>query len=551
MTRRIIFLSCVPMKLSLTALFALLFSASVTAQTNTDILHYRFAIELNDQNDTIVGHTQITLVTTSAGRSVTLDLQSISPKGKGMIVGRTVFPYVVNGNDNAPTSRFTHQKNKLTIEALQPFNTGDTLQLFIQYKGIPEDGMIISKNSYGHRTFFADNWPDRAHHWIPCVDQPGDKASFEFLVTAPEHYQVVSNGIQIEETSLSGHKKLTHWREDIALPTKVMVIGVAAFAVQHTGFVNNCIPVSSWVFPENAEKGFYDYSIGTEVLAFFDQYIGPYPYRKLANVQSKTVYGGMENAGAIFYYENSVTGQRSEEGLFAHEIVHQWFGDMATEKSFAHLWLSEGFATYLTHIYMEHQYGTDSLNKRMKEDRASVLSFVKESKRPVVDSTPNYKSLLNANSYQKGSWVLHMLRREIGDSLFHAGVRTYYDLYKGRNAETKDLQVVFERISGKPLETFFRQWLFRGVNPKLQISWKEDPATDGLIITIDQVQKGDPFEMALEMELHYEGNSKEVRRFDLSKISHSFLITGKGNLLKIIPDPGTSLLAEFNILSGK
>lgn len=220
------------------------------------------------------------------------------------------------------------------------------------------------------------------------MDQPGDKASFEFLVTAPEHYQVVSNGIQIEETSLSSHKKRTHWREDIPLPTKVMVIGVADFAVQHAGFVNNCIPVSSWVFPENADKGFYDYSIGTAVLAFFDQYIGPYPYRKLANVQSKTVYGGMENAGAIFYYENSVTGQRGEEGLFAHEIVHQWFGDMATEKSFAHLWLSEGFATYLTHIYMESKYGSDSLANRLKEDRLSVLGFVKESKRPVVDSTP-------------------------------------------------------------------------------------------------------------------------------------------------------------------
>jgi hypothetical protein len=112
------------MKLSLTALFALLFSGSITAQTKTDILHYRFALELNDLNDTIVGSTRITLIPTSAGRSVTLDLQSISPKGKGMIVGRTVFPYVVNGNDNAPTSRFTHQQNKLTIEALAAIQCG-------------------------------------------------------------------------------------------------------------------------------------------------------------------------------------------------------------------------------------------------------------------------------------------------------------------------------------------------------------------------------------------------------------------------------------------
>ncbi len=539
------------MKLYLTVLAALFYSFVLSAQQKTDILHYRFAIELNDRNDTVIGTARIILVTKTAGKSVTLDLQSIASNRKGMMVSHAVFPFETSRNDNAEYSRFTHLQNKLTVDALKPFDAGDTLQLSIHYKGIPDDGLIISKTSYGRRTFFADNWPNRAHHWIPCVDEPGDKATVEFLVTAPARYQVVSNGIQIEETSLSGDRKFTHWQEDVPLPTKVMVIGVAEFAVQHAGYVNQCIPVSSWVFPENAEKGFYDYRVGTDVLAFFDQYVGPYPYRKLANVQSKTIYGGMENAGAIFYYESSVTGQRAEEGLFAHEIAHQWFGDMATEKSFAHLWLSEGFATYLTHIYMEAKYGTDSLNKRMQEDRSSVLGFVKESKRSVVDRTTNYKSLLNANSYQKGGWVLHMLRRQLGDSVFHAGVRQYYAQYKGRNADTKDLQHVFEKAAGKELETFFNQWLYKGVNPELAISWKKDPGTDGLIITIEQVQKGIPFECLLEMELTYEGNIKEQRQFDLSKPSHSFLITGKGKLLQVQPDPHTSLLAEFNIINRK
>ncbi len=539
------------MKSVLTAFPALFLSFCLAAQPATDILHYQFALELSDKHDTLYGTTKIRLITRKAGNSITLDLQGLDAKGKGMKVTKTVFPFVENGNDNAPYSTFTHQQNKLTINALQPFKAGDTMQVWIRYKGIPDNGMIISKTQYGRRTFFGDNWPNRAHHWLPCKDEPGDKASFEFLITAPAHYQVVSNGIQIEETNLTGDKKFTHWREDIPLPTKVMVIGVADFAVQHAGFVNTCIPVSSWVFPENADKGFYDYSIGPEVLSFFDQYIGPYPYRKLANVQSRTMYGGMENAGAIFYYENSVTGRQGEEGLFAHEIVHQWFGDMATEKSFAHLWLSEGFATYLTHIYMESKYGADSLAKRMQEDRLSVLGFVKESKRPVVDSTLNYMSLLNANSYQKGGWVLHMLRRELGDSVFHAGIRAYYAQYKGSNAETKDLQAVLERVSGRSLETFFNQWLFRGNNPQLAISWKKDAMMDGLIITIEQLQKGSAFTLSLDMELEYEGNIKEIRRFLLDKASHSFLVTGKGRLIKVRPDPNTSLLAEFNILSGK
>jgi aminopeptidase N len=133
-------------------------------------------------------------------------------------------------------------------------------------------------------------------------------------------------------------------------------------------------------------------------------YIGPYPYEKLANVQSKTIFGGMENASAIFYEETSAALYQNVESLLAHEIVHQWFGDMASEKSFPHLWLSEGFATYLTHIYIESKYGTDSLNNEMKNDRDAIIGFVKESSKPVVDSISPLMDLLNANSYQKGGW---------------------------------------------------------------------------------------------------------------------------------------------------
>ena len=538
------------MKVFLTTLPALLLSLYLTAQPATDILHYNFSIELNDQNDTVSGTVRITLITKNAGRSVTLDLQGIGKTGKGMKVLKTELPFSENGNDNMASGKFVHQQNKLTIESRQPFNAGDTLLLYIHYKGIPEDGFIISRNMYGRRTFFADNWPNRAHHWIPCKDEPGDKASFEFIVTAPGHYQVISNGIQVEETNLSDNKKRTHWREDIALPTKVMVIGVAEFAVQHAGFVNNCIPVSTWVFPENAENGFYDYSIGSGILSFFDQYIGPYPYRKLANVQSKTIYGGMENAGAIFYYENSVNGQQAEEGLFAHEIVHQWFGDMATEKSFAHLWLSEGFATYLTHIYLEAKYGSDSLAKRMQDDRLSVLSFVKDSKRSVVDSTANYMSLLNPNSYQKGSWVLHMLRRELGDSLFHATVRAYYAQYKGSNADTRDFQSVAERLSGKSLDTFFNQWLYRKENPSLHISWINNPKEKTVSITVEQTQ-ATLFEIPVELLLINGLRNNESKTIRVSKRKETFIVPVSSPLLQLDADYKTSLLAEITVKAEK
>ncbi|HEX4875252.1 MAG TPA: M1 family metallopeptidase, partial [Chitinophagaceae bacterium] len=440
---------------------------------------------------------------------------------------------------------FEHSHDKIILTG--DFKSGDTISVAVVYKGVPEDGLIISKNKFGKRTFFADNWPNRAHHWIPCVDDPADKATVEFFVFAPDHYKVIANGMLIQETPVKNNMKLTQWKEEVPLPTKVMVIGVADFAVNLSGMANGCIPVTSWVYPENIE-GFRDYAIAKDILQWFINYIGPYAYPKLANVQSKTIYGGMENAGAIFYAEHTVNGQRSEERLFAHEIVHQWFGNMATEKSFAHLWLSEGFATYLTHVYLESKYGTDSLNRRMLEDREQVLDFVKYARRPVVDSTSDYMSLLNANSYQKGSWVLHMLRRQLGDSVFHKSIRDYYAQFAGKNADTRDLQRVFEKNSGKNLERFFQQWLHTAINPQLEISWKYMPGNQKVEITISQLQASAPFEFPLELSINLGKGRPKAEKLYISKKKETFVLNTGQVVTGILPDPNTSLLFEAKLI---
>jgi len=528
------------MKKWLLALTLIYTSSTLLAQRNIDVLYYTNTIELTDRNDSISGTTVIELLITDNTDQLIIDLKNIDPAGKGMTV--TDAGYMIKSKYR---KTYEHLADKIIF--IGDFSKGDTAEVAIVYKGIPADGLIISKNQFGNRTFFADNWPNRAHNWFPCVDDPADKASVEFAITAPEKYKVVANGLLIQETPLKNKKKLTQWKETVPLPTKVMVIGVADFAVHLSGMVNNCIPVTSWVFPENIE-GFMDYALAKDILAFYTNYIGPYAYQKLANVQSKTMFGGMENAGAIFYAEHTVNGLQTEERLIAHEIVHQWFGNMATEKSFAHFWLSEGFATYLTHIYLESKYGTDSLNKRMQEDREQVISFVKSAKRPVVDSTPDYMRLLNANSYQKGGWILHMLRRQLGDSVFHKSIREYYSAYAGKNADTKDLQQIVEKVSGKNLETFFRQWLLTPVNPKLEIAWKYSPAEKKVIITVDQLQQSVPFVFPLEIDLIADNKKTETRTLQITKQSETFHIPVSNNLKSIFPDPNTSLLFEARVI---
>lgn len=529
------------MKITGLLVFLLIGTLRISAQTRIDVLHYQFYLELNDRNNDIAGKTDMEFISREKSSQFSFELAGNSGN-QGMIIDsiRMLRPV---------SEIFTigRRQDKVTVTLPAMLAAGDTCRASIWYHGVPSDGLIISKNKFGNRTFFADNWPDRAHNWIPCNDRPDDKASFEFIVTAPDHYQVISNGVMTEESSLPGNKKLTHWNEDIPLSTKVMVIGVADFAVNYSGYVNDCIPVSSWVFPENRQAGFYDYALAKDILAFYISYIGPYPYKKLANVQSKTIFGGMENAGAIFYHENSVVGHREEEMLFAHEIVHQWFGDMASETNYSHLWLSEGFATYLSHIYTESRYGLTRMLEGLKNDRAEVTGYLKYNPRPVVDSVTPRRQLINTNNYARAGWVLHMLRRKLGDSVFHAAVRNYYEAYKGRNASTEDLRAVFENTSHQPLDSFFRQWLYTPVIPKLSISWKYNGRENNVVITVSQLQPSAPFHFPLDVWVQGAGGMPETATLAISRSTESFTVPVKSRPIKLIADPLVSLLYEGTV----
>jgi aminopeptidase N len=531
------------MKTLLTVFAFVCISPSVFSQRNIDVLHYKYDLILSDDSDIIKGIATIRFkqLKDTAITMVTFDLTYPRKDGKGMSIDSIC--------EQETRKEYTFDefvKDKLTVLFWNGLKSGEEREIKIYYKGIPSDGLIISKNKYGHRTFFADNWPNRGHNWIPCIDDPSDKATVEFIITAPQHYQVVANGIQIEETNLPGELKRTHWKEDAPIATKVMVIGVADFAVNLAGTVDNCIPVSSWVYPEDRDKGFHDYAQAMEILPFFIKNVGSYGYKKLANVQSKTTFGGLENANTIFYHENSITGDRKSERLMTHEIAHQWFGNMVTEKSFAHLWLSEGFATYMAILYFENKYGIDTARYMLEENRDEVIDFVKTSDRPVIDETSDYMKLLNNNSYQKGGWILHMLRRQLGDSIFYKAIRTYYSTYAGKNADTRDLQLIFEKVSGKNLSQFFQQWLYTPGIPQLDIKWNYLPAEKKVSLSIRQLQKT-PFNFPLELVLKNAGGKLLSKTIQVSEPLDTYFLPVKERPSTIELDPNTSLLFSATV----
>jgi aminopeptidase N len=496
-----------------------------------DVVNYTFRISISDTSDTIYGEASISLKFRGQVSDMEFDLKNLRSDGKGMVI------------DSVKLSicriKWAHTQNKLMIIPEHSLAVGSNDILRVYYHGIPADGLIISENKFKNRSFFSDNWPDRAGNYLPCIDHPYDKATVEFIIIAPSHYEVVASGYLVEESHLPGDMKLTRWKEDVPLATKVMAFGAAEFDFRLAGLAGN-VPVWSYVYKENSNEGFYDYSIAIKPVEFFSELIGPYSYEKLANVQSKTIFGGLENAGCIFYGENSVTGKGRAEGLIAHETAHQWFGNSVTENDWHHIWLSEGFATYLTSVYLEKNYGRERLLEEMKTDREQVIRFYLRSPRPVIDTTiTNLMRLLSVNSYQKGAWVLHMLRHELGEESFWRGMRSFYEKFRNMNALTSDFEKVMEEVSGKDLTGFFNQWLYVAGQPDLKITNTPLKKYGYTEITIEQKQEflyNFPIELLINSQ---EGEYRKSVRIS-EKVTRLKVKSVKIN--EIIVDPDVNLL---------
>lgn len=519
-----------------------------------DVLDYRFQLELSDRTDEIEGRAAIAFRVLRPVGEVEFDLDDpaadsgLEAGGKAGD-GRPAGGMVVSSATLADTAlQFRQQDDRLLVALDGEAAAGERRRIEIRYRGVPADGFTIGTNRHGERTFFADNWPDRAHHWLPVVDHPSDKATVAFVVTAPAHYQVVATGAFVEAVDLGDGMRRTEWRSRAPIATKVMAVGVARFVRHRQGEVNG-VPVEIWVYPQDRDVGLRAFAPGPRVLGSFERRLGDYPYAKLANVQTTTRWGGLENAGNVFYDEDAIHSRSGIETLIAHEIAHQWFGDAVTETDWPHVWLSEGFATYLTACYLDWTYGRGRFMGQMDAARERVLAYVAEAPDSVIvpESVPDPRRLLSPNVYQKAAWVLHMLRGEVGDGTFWKGMRTYYQRFRDGNASTADFAAIIEEVSGRELDWFFDQWLRRPGVPELEIEWRFDEAASTVELTVAQLGPT-IYRLPLDVEAVL-GDGRTVRgRVDVEgeRTTASLGLPARPERLRI--DPDAWLLVRYTAL---
>ena len=497
-----------------------------------DVLHYDLELGVSDTASWIEGRARIrAVVEEPPGGILSLDFTGLTVLGVAL--------------DGSP-ARYTQDPGHIRVALPEGTAPGDTVEVAVSYRGTPDDGLDIQRTVHGEPAAFADNWPNRARFWFPSVDHPSDKATVSFTIHAPAAWDVVANGYLAEPPVTSpadamgapGHRRTWRWEQTVPIPTYTIVLGATRFArtVQEAAACgqapaspreDGCIEVSYWAFPPDTAHAARAFRRTPEIVDYFTELLGPYPYEKLANVQSATRFGGMENATAIFYDQHSLALGRDMESTVVHEIAHMWFGNSVTAADWHHIWLSEGFATYFTAVFYQQHEGEEVFREIMEGARRQIVASP-SSRRPVVDSTyTDLFDLLNTNSYQKGGWVLHMLRGAVGDDAFFRGIRRYYREHMNGTALTADLQAIMEEevrrglqsqaragavtaagttveaVAGIDLDTFFGQWLFQPGFPVLGARWSWDAVRGEALVTVTQEQPSawPVFHIDLEVEL--------------------------------------------------
>ncbi len=435
--------------------------------------------------------------------------------------------------------RLEHEsfKDRLRIRLAEPVARTEEFEVKIRYRCHPKLGVYFRKP--------VEEAPDRpkqiwtqgealeARHWIPCQDHPVDKLTSEITVHAPGDLMALSNGRLKDvrkEADESG--RIFHWVQEKPHATYLIAVVVGEFAEYKDAWEG--IEIRSFVPLSRKDQAKRSFESTGDMMAFFSDKLGyPYPWHRYDQIcVHEFLFGGMENTTLTILTEGTLHDEAaaqdvSSRGLVAHELAHQWFGDLVTCKDWAHIWLNESFATFLDNQYRGHHLGWDEEVYGRKENGDEYLEEDRNRYRRAL-VTRRYRApgdMFDSHAYPKGARIIAMLMNVVGEESFWAGLQHFLKGHEFTSVETEDLRLAMEAATGRSLQWFFDQWVYSGGHPEYRVSYEWDEDAASLKLKVEQTQKLDElttlFRMPVDIEITTPAG-KKIQRVEVSKREETF-----------------------------
>lgn len=521
------------------------------ADRPVDCLHIKLELNVNVAEKHVYGKARIDLVALREVSSIVLNAVNFETSAVRLAIdGRK--PVAVE---------YVNDGEKIEVLPADNLKTGQKMSLFIDYAlDNPETGLHFFGPSQNEPDVPYIVWSQgestNNSHWFPCFDHPNERQTTEMIVTTQRGFQVSSNGHLVSKKENRADDTVTfHWLQDKPHVAYLVTLIVGEFEIVTDTWRGK--PVEYWVHPRYEERVERTFKNTKRMLDFFSDQIGvEYPWDRYAQLCCHAFGGGMENTAATTLGENALHDERSildsnSDGLIAHELAHQWWGDLLTCRDWAHIWLNEGFASYFQALWKEEDLGADEFAYDMYRKAGSAKRGGKE--RPIVDR--NYespRSMFDSRAYPKGAWVLHMMRRRLGDELFWKALNRYASDHAYKTVETVDLRKAVEQVSGRTFERFFYDWTQRPGHPEVTVSYKWLSDDKLAKVTVKQTQEAPAFHFPMKLEFHFDDDAQPVtvlRDISEKEMSFYYPLANAPSMFRV--DPDHAVLMELEEKKGR
>lgn len=388
---------------------------------------------------------------------------------------------------------------QIVVTFAEPIPADKEATVTVKYSATPRKGLYFRTPEMGYKATDMHIWtqgePHEARHWYPCFDSPNEKFTSEVTCRVPSDMVVLSNGRRMSEEKQAGSDLVAvRYLQDKPHVNYLICLVAGYFKKIEDTYKN--IPLAFYTTPSEIEQAKYSFEGTKDMMEFFEKEIGvPYPWAKYDQVcVGDFGWGGMENTTLTTLNERTLHTPafetlRSSQGLVAHELAHQWFGDLVTCKDWANLWLNEGFASYYDLLYDEHRRGRESFLYNLYSSAKGIIGQADQTNAAVRRDYSEPQQQFGYQVYPKGAWVLHMLRSQLGPELYRQCIKTYVERHQYDTVVTEDLNAVVQELSGRSFDQFFDQWIYHASQPDLAVSYSWDDKTKLAKVSIEQKQK--------------------------------------------------------------